>query len=236
MASILPVTTSPYIKQPIVHNRPNTVASPERTIEQEFPWVKDKNLLLALNELKQIKFLPEEIDELKKVGVRVPFNSGAEAVKFLHESNTRIVFDSMDKEIHAQYDFNKNFIKINKIYKNTMNTAEILAIAEAILHEAGHAKDKDGESSVQEEINCLGTNALAHRDLKRRYPHMFRTSEALIVQDGVRVYERLFFDNDTEKKGLVKRLQLKYGYLPAGDVKHQPSALAIKVKGLNYFG
>ena len=207
----------------------------EEAIEREFPWIKDKNLLLALNELKQIKFRPEEVDELKKVGVSAPFASGAEAVKFLKDSNTRIVFDVMDKEIHAQYDFAKNFIKINKIYQNTMNTAEILAIAEAILHEAGHAKDKDDKSSMQEEINCLGSNALAHRDLRRRYPHMFNTSDALIVQDGVRVYERLFFDKDADKKALVQRLQVKYGYLPAGDVKHQPSALAIKVKGLNCF-
>ena len=61
---------------------------------------------------------------------------------------------------------------------------------------------------------------------------MFKTSDSLIVQDGVSVYERLFFDSDPEKKALIRRLQIKYGYLPAGDVKHPPSKLALKAKGL----
>ena len=53
-----------------------------------------------------------------------------------------------------------------------------------------------------------------------------------IVQDGVSVYEKLFFDPDVNKLGLIRRLQIKYGYLPAGDNKHLPSNLAVRVKGL----
>ena len=87
--------------------------------------------------------------------------------------------------------------------------------------------------TTEEEINSLGTNALAHRNLQRRYPYLFITSNALIVKDGVQVYEKLFFDKDSDKKALVKRLQVKYGYLPAGDEKHPPTKLANQVKGLS---
>lgn len=238
MVSILPVAVSTITKSrvftPVTSQYSKAVQESftEDVIENDFPWVKDKNILMALNELKQITFYPVEVAELQKIGVSIPFESGADAVSFLKKSNTRIVFDEMEQDVHAQYDFAKNFIKINKIYQNTLNTAEILAIAEAILHEAGHAKDNDNQSSMQEEINFLGTNALAHRDLQRRYPHMFSTSNALIVKDGVSVYEKLFFDPDPRKNALVKRLQIKYGYLPVGDRKHPPSELAIRAKGL----
>ena len=239
MTPIQPITTA-YVPKNNVYKhfvngsitKTSVEMSTEEVIMQEFPWVKDKNIILALSELKQIKFDRNEVEYLKQIGVQIPFNSGMDAVEFLKKSNTRIIFDEMPQDVHAQYDFSKNFIKINKIYKNTLNTAEILAIAESILHEAGHAKDNDNQSSIQEEINFLGTNALAHRDLQRRYPHMFQTSESPIVQDGVSVYEKLFFDSDINKLGLVRRLQIKYGYLPAGDSKHPASSLAIKVKGL----
>lgn len=238
MVSILPVNISTPTRRNIYQNIAFNFGPAindsltEDIIESEFPWVKDKNILMALNELKQIRFAQNEVELLRNCGVNLPFKSGAEAVKFLRDSNTRILFDSMPNEIHAQYDFSKNFVKINSLYKNTQNTPEILAMAEAILHEAGHAKDKDNQSSIQEEINCLGANALAHRDLQRRYPHMFAHSNSLIVQDGVSVYERLFFDTDTNKQALIQRLQHKYGYLPAGDSKHPASELAIKAKGL----
>ena len=239
MPTIYPITTAYPPKSNVYKNFANSVAKKnsvdiptEEMIMQDFPWVKDKNIILALSELKQIKFDRNEVEYLNQIGVQIPFKSGAEAVEFLKTANTRILFDDMPQDVHAQYDFSKNFIKINKIYKNTLNTAEILAIAESILHEAGHAKDNDNQSSIQEEINFLGTNALAHRDLQRRYPHMFKTSDSPIVQDGVSVYEKLFFDSDINKMGLVRRLQIKYGYLPAGDSKHPASILALKVKGL----
>ena len=235
MTSILPVTINNYSNnslQPKVKPKTQNL-SETLSMEKQFPWVMDKNIILALKELSQITFKPEEVAELEKLGVNIPFISGADAVKFLKDSNVRIFFDDMPAEIHAQYDYLKNFVKINSLYKNTVNSAEILAIAEAILHEAGHAKDNDDKSSVQEEINSLGTNALAHRNLQRRYPYLFITSNALIVKDGVQVYEKLFFDTDSDKKALVKRLQVKYGYLPAGDEKHPPTKLANKVKGLS---
>lgn len=239
MARITPITTPYSFKSNIYKNFAVDVQKKnlseiltEEAIMRDFPWVRDKNIILALNELKQINFDRNEVEYLKKIGVKLPFDSGAQAVEFLKKSNARILFDEMPEDVHAQYDFSKNFIKINHRYKNTLNTAEILAIAESILHEAGHAKDNDSQSSIQEEINFLGLNALAHRDLQRRYPHMFKTSDSPIVQDGVSVYEKLFFDSDINKLGLVQRLQIKYGYLPAGDSKHPPSNLAVRVKGL----
>lgn len=238
MVSILPVSIATTPKKSIYQNVLSNASNPikealtEDIIETEFPWVKDKNILMALNELKQIRFAKNEVELLQNIGVTPPFYSGAEAVKFLRDSNTRILFDDMPSDIHAQYDYSKNFVKINSIYKNTLNTPEILAMAEAILHEAGHAKDNDNQSSIQEEINCLGTNALAHRDLQRRYPYMFVASNSLIVKDGVSVYEKLFFDTDINKIALIRRLQQKYGYLPAGDSKHPASSLAIRAKGL----
>ena len=239
MTSITPITISSPVKSNVYKNfatyatkKQETEILTEEAIMKDFPWIRDRNIVLALIELKQINFDRNEIEYLNKVGVTIPFNSGAEAVNFLKNSNTRILFDDMPEDVHAQYDFSKNFIKINNRYKNTLNTAEILAIAESILHEAGHAKDNDNQSSIQEEINFLGLNALAHRDLQRRYPHMFKTSDSPIVQDGVSVYEKLFFDTDINKVGLIRRLQIKYGYLPAGDAKHSPSILAKRVKGL----
>lgn len=239
MTRITPITSSYPFKSNVYKNFTVSVQKKnlseiltEEAIMKDFPWIKDKNIILALNELKQIKFDRNEVEYLKKIGVNLPFDSGAQAVDFLRNSNARILFDEMPEDVHAQYDFSKNFIKINHRYKNTLNTAEILAIAESILHEAGHAKDNDNQSSIQEEINFLGLNALAHRDLQRRYPHMFKTSDSPIVQDGVSVYEKLFFDADANKLGLIRRLQIKYGYLPAGDSKHPPSTLATRVKGL----
>ncbi len=234
MVSIIPINSIGVAKTPYqgaaLSARSEARDFIENDIEKKFPWIRDRNIMLALNELKNIVFDPNETALLKKSGVNLPFNSGAEAVQFLKNSNARIIFDKMEPEVHAQYDFAQNFVKINSAYRNTLDTAVILAISEAILHEAGHAKDSDNESSVQEEINCLGMNALAHRYLQRKYPHIFQNSESRIIQDGVSVYEKLFFDDDPNKIALIQRLQMKYGYLPAGDIKHYPSTLAARVK------
>lgn len=206
---------------------PNAMAAPEAA----FPWVKDANIQAAIRALSKITFDPQDAAYVRSIGANMPFNSGAEALDFLRKSNARIVFDKLSSpEVHAQYDFDKNFIRINETYRDTLNTAEILAIAEAILHEAGHAKDGDNASSLQEEIDCLAMNVLAHRYIQRQYPHMFSNSSSRIVQDGVSIYEKLFFDPDPNKKALVERLQDKYGYLPLGDRVHPPSQLAMKVK------
>lgn len=192
----------------------------------------DGSLADAMDFLKDLKFDQDDVKHVQSFGVVLPFLSGAEAVKFIQDNNLKIEYGPMTSEkAHAQYNNDENKIIINERYKNTQKPSEILAIAGAILHEAGHAKDHDGDSSVQEEIGCLGMNALAQRAFVKKFPGAFADDNSLIVKDGVGIYAKLFFDKDPHKAALVKRLKEKYGDLPAGDEKHQPSDLAMRVKG-----
>ncbi len=192
-------------------------------------WLNDSTIFQSVNYLNDVTFDTEDIKQVQSKGAVLPFLNGKDAVNFIKNSNIRIKFDTLPSpHVHAQYDFENNFIKINEIYKNTQDPAEILAIAGAILHEAGHAKDNDGHSSIQEEIDCLAMNALSHRFFVKKYPDIFSTADSLIVKDGVCVYADLFFNEDTEK--LANRVKEKYGFLPVGDFKHSPSGLALKVK------
>jgi len=194
-------------------------------------WLKDATITKALSYLNNLEFEPSDVREVQSQGSILPFLSGKEAVNFIKNSNTRIKFSAMpSSNIHAQYDYENNFIKVSELYKNTQNPAEILAIAEAILHEAGHAKDTDGQSSIQEEINCLALNALSHRAFSKTFPNVFSNADSLIIKDGVSVYSELFFDKDPSKTKLINRIQQKYGFLPTGDFNHPPSELAFKVK------
>ncbi|MBQ7450760.1 hypothetical protein IJS77_05020, partial [bacterium] len=132
--------------------------------------------------------------------------------------------------IHAQYSYKENKIMLNKKYKNTSDTADVLALAEAILHESAHAKDNDAAGSIQEELNNLGLGVLAHRFFEKKYPSVFNYANTLIVKDGVNIYAKIFFDNDPDKKALKERVRQKYGILPAGDKIHPASKLALSIK------
>lgn len=199
-------------------------------VSNDFPWLKNMSIEFALNSLKNVTFSQNDVDYVNAMGLYLPFLSGQEAIKFMKESNVRIGYTKMnDASIHAQYDFDKNFIGINDKYKNTNDFPVILAISEAIFHEAGHAKDNDGKSSVQEELECLSLNVLAHKYHKALYPDIFKNKKEHIIADGVELYTQLFFDKDPQKKALIKRVQDKYGFLPAGDEKHPPSQLAISI-------
>lgn len=200
-------------------------------IQTSMPWLKDKTIIEALAELKDLKFGKDDIEYLKSLGVNVPFGSGTETVNYIKKQNIRILFEqTTEPGIHAQYDFDKNLIIINNKYKNTKDFAVTLAIAEAILHETGHAKDNDGESSIQEELDFLGMNAIAHRAFLRKYGNVFSDSKDLIIQDGVSIYAKLFFENDPQKKNLIERISTKYGDLPSGDRIHPPQNLAREIK------
>jgi len=240
------ITLTPY-KIPYYNQKQKTEAlsfSKDLSIKQPTPttlstfddsfnpsWIKDENIHKAVNNLNYLKFDKKDIKTIEKLGVILPFSSGAEALKFIKSSNIRIKFDTFESnDIHARYDFDNNCIKINEIYKNTKNPAEILAISEAILHEAGHAKDLDGDSSIQEELDCLALNALSHRAFKKQFPDVKFDEDSLIVKDGVCVYADLFFDEDSTKSNLINRLKNKYGTLPTGDFIHPPSNLAFKIK------
>ena len=201
----------------------------------EFPWAINPIITLALDELRKVKFSLTDMTYLKNMGLEIPFKSGEDAVKFIKTSNLRISFDDTGAEdIHAQYNYNENKIMLNKKYKNTSDTADILALAEAILHESAHAKDNDGASSIQEELNNLGIGALAHRFFEKKYPEVFNNSNTLIVNDGVNIYSKIFFDKDPQKKALKERVQQKYGILPAGDNLHPASKLASDIKNENF--
>ena len=155
--------------------------------------VQNESIKIALKELAELQFSPHDIMYLKSIGIKTPFKSGKEAVDFIKEENIKITYDKTSEEgVHAQYDFNKNLIVINELYKDTNKLEVILAIAEAILHEAGHAKDKDEYSSIQEELDFLGMNAIAHRAFTRKYGDIFMEAKEPIIKDGVSIYAKLF--------------------------------------------
>lgn len=240
MTPILPISstfsniTKPMSKTKWSNNAsdPHTVKKNESLdVEKEMPWLKNKTIAKALTELKTLEFDSDDIKYLKNLGVNLPYQSGAEAINFIEKQNIRILFDSPTAQnIHAQYDFGKNTVIINERYKNTQDFATILAISEAILHEAGHAKDNDGDSSIQEEIDFLGMNAIAHRAFLKKYGNIFSDSNEPIIKDGVSLYAKLFFEPDPEKQKLIQRITEKYGDLPSGDRMHPPGAIARAVK------
>lgn len=191
----------------------------------------EKCLQRAIYELNSLQFEPKEINYLKNMGVNVPYTSGTDAVKFIKDNGIKIVYGkTSEKGIHAQYNFADNVIIINSRYKGNTSLPVVLAISEAILHETGHAKDKDANSSVQEELDCLGMNAIAHRAFLRKYSDIFINSKEPIIKDGVEVYAELFFDPDPDKQKLVDRMKDKYGYLPPGDCDHPAGTIAKAVK------
>ncbi len=211
-----------------------TAQSTSIDFTKDFPWLTDKTLKASLEALANISFSEEDINYLASNEIRVPFKNGKEAVDFIKDKNVRIIFDKpADKNIHAQYEFSTNIIVINNRYKKCMDFPVIIAIAEAILHECSHAYDNDGESSVQEELDCLGMNAVSHRAFLKRYGNLFENSDAPIINDGVSVYAKLFFDPDPQKQKLIHRVREKYGYLTAGDKLHPAGKIARSVKYLS---
>lgn len=217
------------------NNKTSDPLQKRKSVAAEFttkmPWLKDKVIQAALAELRGLVFEPSDVRYLSNMGVHVPFKSGKEAVELIENNNIRIVFDKTnEKGIHAQYDFSKNLVVINEAYKDTKDFSVVLAVSEAILHEAGHAKDFDDDSSIQEELDFLGMNAVAHRAFLKKYGNLFSDSGAPIIKDGVSVYAQLFFEPDPEKQSLIMRLRTKYGDLPAGDRVHPPGKLARAIK------
>lgn len=209
----------------IFHNQPYPIS-----IQSKFPQIKDKNLLSALTELNEVRFNYADIMYMSIVGAKPVFASGKKAVDFMSKNNTNIIFGkTVNPAIFAQYSNSRNLIIINEKYKNPKSKAEILAISEAILHEAGHAFDKDSVNSMQEEINNLSLNVLAHKFYQEKYPGVFNNSNSPLIKDGVEAYCTLFYDSNSAKTGLKKRLKSKYGQLNTLDTKHPPGKLALEV-------
>lgn len=196
----------------------------------DIPWITDPVIKEAINKLYEVRFLPGDLEYLNKLGVNTIFYSGEEAVKIIPEKGLRVEFGEVSSpKIHAQWQKENNLIVINEKYKDTKDPAVILAISEAIAHELGHAKDGDNISSIQEEIDCLALNTLANRYHQYRYPNVFNTgSNADIINDGVGLYTKLFFDPDPKKQALVARVIEKYATLPLESPNH-PVPLAAKI-------
>lgn len=200
------------------------------------PWDKkyDENIIIekALNELQSVIFAPEDMAYIRAIGIHPSFLSGSQVLNFLKMNDIKIKFEKFVPEsVHAQYSYEKKTIFINDNYRNTQNFSEILAIASSIMHEAGHASDGDFANSVQEELDSLSLNVLTHRYFKKKYPDAFNDSHSFIIDEGVSLYDKLFFDKDNTKMSLIQRVYQKYGFLPAGDYSHPPGIIALKVKG-----
>ena len=190
---------------------------------------QDPVISAAMEELKNIKFDNNDVKYVKKIGAKPPFKNGQQAYDFIKDNDIKVKFMKLPSDdIHAQWDVTNKTIKINERYRDTKSKAVILAIAESTLHEAGHAKDLDGDSSIQEEINCLSLNSMAHRTLNAQDPGIFETNDANILKNGVNLYSSMYFNKDLS--GLIEKVRHSYGALPAGDSKHPASEFARAIK------
>ena len=198
------------------------------------PGVKDPVILEALNKLREVRYLPGDAEYIRNMGLKTIYNNGQEAINMLISKNLKVEFGQVsDPAIHAQWINSENKVIINEKYKDTKDPAVIMAISEAIFHELGHAKDGDELSSIQEELECLALNTLAYRYHRAYYPDAFKSAaNADIINNGVSLYEKLFFDPDIEKKGLVNRVIDKYGSLPLESPNHSLPIAALVEKRL----
>ena len=191
----------------------------------------DNVLNEALEKLSTLRFSPKDIKKVKRYGANPVFMSGQEALEFAKSNKIPIVFGKVDlPDIHAQWVNDKHTIVINDAYRMNKEPAVVYAISAAILHELAHAKDGDGISSIQEEIDCLSMNALAFNEYKKQNPKMFENVDLPILKDGVELYTDLFMGNNS--KALEERIRLKYGNLQIGSPKHEPQKFALKVANL----
>lgn len=191
----------------------------------------------ALDELIDVEFDKKDISYMHSMGIRPPFKNGIEALNYLAKNNIQIQYGKFsDKKVHAclsRDDDGKKTILINARYKNSKSEPEILATAEAIMHEAGHAKDDDDFNSIQEELDDLSLNVLTHRAFEKKKPRIFDNCHSFLFSEGVSLYPKLFFDDDPNKTKLKKRVADKYGHMPAGDDRHPASLMAMQIKGLD---
>lgn len=183
----------------------------------------------ALFQLGQIRNLPQDEQYIRQLGVNPGFQNGQQALQVIQGKGIRVEFGDMgDSPAHAQWMSDQNLIMINQRYRGDTSPDTLYAISEAIYHEAGHAAGNgDDESSVQEELNCLALNTLAHRYHTATDPSYARnTSTNRLLSDGVALYPKLFFDPDPQKQALVNRVVEKYGDLPLTSPGHDVPAIS----------
>ncbi len=209
--SIYPPVTSYQPVVPIGHpSAINTNAVPE--------------IAQALQLLSRIQHLPGDEQYLRNMGIDVIFRGGADAARLIQEKNLNVVFGDMgNSPAHAQWLAEENTIMVNQKYQGDMRPENLYAISEAIYHEAGHAaRSGDNQASIQEELNCLALNVLGYRYHTAVDPQFAQSaSQSRLIQDGVALYARLFFDADPSKQALTSRVIEKYGMLPTQTPDHQ---------------
>lgn len=205
----------------------------------------------ALQLLGNIRNLPEDEAHMRGLGINIIFKNGQEALQLIKSKGLRVEFGDMgDSPAHAQWIADKKLIMINQRYRGDASPATLYAISEAIYHEAGHASKMtnnpttgqfqnisvmstnpaelgDDQSSIQEELNCLALNTLAHRfHISQDPAYAQAVSGSRLLSDGVALYTKLFFDPDPNKQALVNRVVEKYGDLPLSSPGHEvPLAL-----------
>ena len=204
-------------------------ASP--TIQRPTQSRENQTIERALEELKKINFDNNDMIYMRAVGANPPFKSGLEAYEFLKNNNVDIRFAKLAfEDAHAIWDYDERAILISERYRNLTNFPETLAIASAIFHEAGHAKDEDIDNSIQEELDCLSLNALGHRYYKKAYKDVFLGQNSFFFSQGVGLYEDLFYRFDTQKHALRDRVAEKYGYLQLSSNGHNAGNFAKEIK------
>lgn len=191
----------------------------------------------ALKALNEIKFEQNDVLYMRSLGVDDIFKSGKEAHDFIIDNKINVKFVNFDDpQIHAQWDHGANSILINARYESLTDDAGVLAVSEAIIHEAGHAKDLDDKTSLQEELSCLALNVLGHRYHKKTHKGIFEGQASPLFKEGVSLYEKLFFEFDLDKTGLKKRVKEKYGTLEPSSPGHAASKLALDIQKLDLMG
>ncbi len=206
----------------------------------------------ALTLVGQIQNLPQDEAYIRSLGINPVFQNGQQARRVIDSKGIRVEFGDMgDSPAHAQWIADQNLIMINRQYRGDYSPTTLCAISEAIYHEAGHAAKLvnapgsagsvfnqsltsnnpddvgDDSSSIQEELDCLALNTLAHRYHEAKYPQYAQSvSSSRLLSDGVALYAKLFFDPDPEKKALVKRVAEKYGDLELESQGHPVPVLA----------
>lgn len=189
----------------------------------------------ALGELEKVKFSTNDVIYMQNLGANVRFKSGKEAVDYIKNNNIKIAYaEFSNPDVHACLDTSEStpVMLINSTYQNMATFADILAISEAMFHEASHADDGDSINSIQEEIDCLAVNVLAHEYYKKAYPGVFDDKTSPLFTEGVSLYQNLFFEFDPDKTALKKRIAEKYGFLEIASPGHNASKLAIEIKKL----
>ena len=195
-----------------------------------------------------IQHIPQEEAYIRHLGLNPCFRNGQEALQMIQKNHLNVVFGDMgDSPAHAQWVADQRTIMVNQKYRGDNSPTTLYAISEALYHEAGHAANVvtdpksgqhvnlsvlangpspigDDQSSMQEELDCMALNSLAHGYHEAMDPAYAKAaSTSRLLHDGVQLYYRyLLHDPDPYKNAIINRMVLKYGELPLSSPGHEP--------------